>query len=100
MVEMVLYGEKPVLGLLITFLLVFRGLAILLWAGSLFFQGYLYSEPAAGLHWRALAAGAVLTLFLAFWCFLDYRQPGRYSATWFEPGTSEDQVFDKIWAVK
>jgi hypothetical protein len=80
--------------------LIFLGGATFLWAGTLFFQGYIYSEPAPGLYWRAPAAGAALALFLAFWCFLDYRQPGRYNATWFEPTASEDEVFDKLWAVK
>jgi hypothetical protein len=89
-----------VLGLLLTFLLLFLGVAIFLWAGTLFFQGYIYSEPVSGLYWRAPAAGAALALFLAFWCFLDYRQPGRYNATWFEPTASEDEVFDKFWSVK
>jgi hypothetical protein len=92
--------ETLVLGLLLTFLLVFLGIATLLWAGTLFFQGYLYSEPASGLYWRAPAAGAVLALFLALWCYLDYRHPGRYNATWFEPSASDDEVFDKFWSVK
>jgi hypothetical protein len=92
--------ETIVLGLLLTFLLVFLGIAVLLWAGTLFFQGYIYSEPAPQLYWRAPAAGAVLALFLALWCFLDYRHPGRYNATWFEPTASDDEVFNKIWSAK
>jgi hypothetical protein len=79
---------------------IFLATAIFLWAGTLFFQGYIYSEPASGLYWRAPAAGAVVALFLAFWCFLDYHHPGRYNATWFEPSASDDEVFDKFWAVK
>jgi hypothetical protein len=89
-----------VLGLLLTFLLVFLGLAIFLWAGTLFFQGYIYSEPVPQLYWRAPAAGAVLAVFLALWCYLDYRHPGRYNATWFEPSASDDEVFNKFWSVK
>jgi hypothetical protein len=89
-----------VLELLITFLLVFLGLATFLWAGTLFFQGYIYSEPASALYWRAPAAGAAIALLLAFWCFLDYRNPGRYNATWFEPTPSDEEVFNKFWSVK
>jgi hypothetical protein len=88
------------LELFITFLLVFLGLSIFLWAGTLFLQGYIYSEPASGLFWRAPAAGAAITLLLAFWCFLDYRNPGRYNATWFEPTASDEEVFNKFWSVK
>jgi hypothetical protein len=87
-------------GLFVAFLLLFLGIAIFLWAGTLFFQGYIYSEPASGLYWRAPAAGAVLALFLALWCWLDYRSPGHYNATWFEPSASDDEVFDKFWSVK
>jgi hypothetical protein len=49
-----------------------------LWAGTLWFQGYIYSEPSSELYWRAPAAGAAVTLFLALWCYLDYRTAGRY----------------------
>jgi hypothetical protein len=86
--------------LLITILLVFLGLATFLWAGTLFFQGYIYSEPVSELYWRAPAAGVVIALLLAFWCFLDFRNPGRYDATWFEPTASDEEVFDKFWSVK
>jgi hypothetical protein len=55
------------------FLVVFVSLAILLAAGTLFIQGYLYSEPVGDIFWRAPAAAAVLTLFFWFWCFLNYR---------------------------
>lgn len=48
-------------------------LAVLLAAGTLFIQGYIYSEPAGEIFWRAPAAAAVLTAFLGFWCFLNYR---------------------------
>jgi hypothetical protein len=88
------------LELFITFVLVFLGLAIFLWAGTLFFQGYIYSEPASALYWRAPAAGAAIALLLAFWCSLDYRNPGRYNATWFEPTASDEEVFNKFWSVK
>ena len=88
------------LALLLTFLVVLVGLAIFVWAGTLFFQAYIYSEPVSQLYWRAPAAGAALGLFLAFWCFLDYRAPGRYNATWFEPTASEEEVFEKFWSVQ
>lgn len=94
------HSENTLLILLLTFLLVFLGLAVFLWAGTLFFQGYIYSEPASELYWRAPAAGAVLALFLGFWCFLDYRNPGRYNGTWFEAGASDDEVFNRFWSVK
>jgi hypothetical protein len=54
-------------------LVVFFSVGIVLWAGTLGLQGYIYSEPATELYWRAPAAGAVLAIFLGLWCLLDYR---------------------------
>jgi len=48
-------------------------LMLLLWVGSLFLQSYFYTEPARELTWGAPAAGALLTAFLAWWCFLVAR---------------------------
>jgi hypothetical protein len=55
------------------FLVFFVSLAILLAAGSLAIQGYIYNEPVGDIFWRAPAAAAVVTAFLGFWCFLNYR---------------------------
>jgi hypothetical protein len=59
--------------LLLILLLVGFVVAVFLWLGTLWLQGYIYSEPAQGLEWRAPAAGAAVMVFLAVWCFLDYR---------------------------
>lgn len=71
--------------LLLIFLVVFAVLSLLLAAGTLFFQGYLYSEPVEAIYWRAPAAAAALTVFLVLWTVLDYRsikgptdKEGRY----------------------
>jgi hypothetical protein len=73
-----------VLSLVLIVLVVFAVLSLLLAAWTLFFQGYIYSEPAEGIYWRGPAAGAALTLFLLIWIVLDYRSvekptdEGRY----------------------
>ena len=67
------------LGLILIFALVWACLAVLLLVGTAWLQGYLYTEPVAGVLWRAPAAATVIVLFLAFWCFLDSRDPpGRF----------------------
>lgn len=78
-------AEWPVLSLVLIVLVVFAVLSLLLAAWTLFFQGYIYSEPAEAIYWRAPAAGAALTLFLLIWIVLDYRsiekptdKEGRY----------------------
>jgi hypothetical protein len=53
----------------------------LLAAWSVWFQSYIYSEPAQDLFtWRAPVAGGVLMLFYALWAFLDY-SGGDYTRT-------------------
>ncbi len=85
--------------LLLIYLLVFLALAALLWAGTTWFQGYIYSEPAEQLYWRAPAAAAGVTLFLAFWGFLAYRAPGDYPAQFQFEAQGKPQEFAKMKAV-
>jgi hypothetical protein len=63
------------LNLWLMLLVVAVGLMVLVWVGSLFFQGYIYTEPSRGLHWQAPAAGAILGLFFAWWCFAVAHSP-------------------------
>jgi hypothetical protein len=79
---------------------VWAGLVVLLWAGSVWFQGYIYSEPAAQLAWSAPVAGTVLALFFALWCAIDYRSPERYTDLFhFNPREVHDP-YSELWAVK
>src|SRR5207245_4776204 len=77
----------------------------LLWVGTLFLQGYVYSEPAPALHWRAPATAGALFLFLLVWCLLDYRlydptagdelpldTPFRITVSRYEPATVAAQI--------
>jgi hypothetical protein len=79
--------------------LLWAALAVLLYAGVTWFQGYVYSEPEAGMFWRAPLAAAVLTLFWAFWGMLDYRSPGTYPAP-FEFSTGDERRYEKLEAEK
>jgi hypothetical protein len=67
-----------VLILVLILVLLWVLLTILLAAWTLWFQGYIYSQPVTGIQWRAPAAGAALTLFLCIWVWFDYGAPGRY----------------------
>jgi hypothetical protein len=91
--------EAAVLGLILTFLLIAVALGVFFWAGTLWFQGYIYSEPAADLHWRAPAASAVLTLFFALWAYLEYHNPERYE-TVFNFSPEEVKTYPEFWTVK
>jgi hypothetical protein len=68
--------ESPPVTLILYILLVATAVIGLLWLGTLFFQGYFYTEPVEGAAWRAPVAGAILTLFFAAWAWLDVRNRG------------------------
>jgi hypothetical protein len=88
------------------FVVVFLSLAILLAAGTLFIQGYLYSEPVGDIFWRAPAAAAVLTAFFWLWCYFNYRAADPKASelpyeTIFTSAGTEDTAKDpvaELWA--
>ena len=82
------------------FLLVWLVLMVLLGVGTLWFQGYIYSEPVSGIIWRAPVAGTILTLILAWWCFLDYRSPGDYPGVYDFHSTKDLPRYAELWAEK
>jgi len=87
--------------LVLILLVIFAVLSLLLAAWTLFFQGYIYSEPVEAIYWRAPAAGAVLTLFLSLWVVLDSRSvekptdEGRYRPL-HELSAREIETYDKL----
>lgn len=50
-------------------------LAVFFFVGSLFLQGYIYTEASPLLYWQAPAAGAILAVFLLLWCIMVARSP-------------------------
>ncbi len=87
--------------LVLVLLVVFAVLSLVLAAWTLFFQGYIYSEPVEAIYWRAPAAGAALTLFLCLWIIFDYRSiekptdEGRYRPL-HELSVRETERYDKL----
>jgi hypothetical protein len=88
-----------VLSSLLLFVLIFVGIGVVLFAGTLLLQGAIYSEPVTGLLWRAPVAAAIVTLFLAGWCTLAGRSPGNYN-TIFDFTAGEEEHFKQFWSVK
>jgi hypothetical protein len=64
--------------LLIVFV-VWAALSLLLAAWTLWYQGYIYSEPVEQIAWRAPAAAIGPALLLGAWIALDSRSPGSYA---------------------
>jgi len=88
------------LGIILILLLVWAGLVVLLWAGSVWFQGYIYSEPAPQLAWSAPVAGTVLAAFFALWCWIDYHSPGKYTDLFHFSPREDHPPFTELLAVK
>lgn len=80
------------LTLLLLLLMVWVVLVLLVTAWSLFFQGYLYTEPTPGMAWRGPLAGSIMTLVIVLWVLLAYRSPDRFRPLW-EFSSSEDTKF-------
>jgi hypothetical protein len=93
-----LLGEINVLGVLFVLFVTFLVLVVLLWVGTLWFQGYIYSEPAPQLSWRAPAAAGALTVLLGLWCYLAARGWGG-EGTLFDFGATDSKEFDRFTAV-
>jgi hypothetical protein len=99
-----------VLGVWVTVLIVGVTLLAVLWGGTVFLQGYFYTEASTAVFWQAPAAAAVLTLFYGLWCLLDYGAPGahagylpydtifRFSAEETKP-TKNGKPIERMWAV-
>src|SRR5205085_1572378 len=78
------------------------------WAGTFFFQGYIYTEPTAGLYWQAPAAGAAVGAFIALWCLVvvysDKASPTDIPYDTLFRFSPEVAMFDspvkQLWAIK
>jgi hypothetical protein len=82
-------------------------LGVFFYVGSLFFQGYIYTEPSQDLKWQAPAAGAALMVFFMLWCVLIANTEGATPSdipydTVFRFSPRADllkEPADRIWAV-
>jgi hypothetical protein len=63
-------AEHVVFSLLLILVVVGICLAVGLFVGGLFVQGYIYTEPSPHLRWGAPVAGAILFGFYVLWCLL------------------------------
>ena len=85
--------------LLLTFVIVTAILTAVFWGGALLLQAWWYNLPASKLQWRAPAAAAGVALFFTFWCWVDSRNPGKYS-TLFDFSRYETEDFEKVTSVR
>jgi hypothetical protein len=86
-----------VLWLILTLALILLSLIVFFWVGSLFIQGYFYEGPTPDLYWRAPAAAAAVTLFLAFFCLLAKKYDVN---TLFSFTSGSEQPFDSFYSIR
>jgi hypothetical protein len=84
-----------VLTLILLLLLIWFALVVFLAAWTLFFQGYIYTEPVSDLTWRAPAAGSALALFVCLWTVLACRAPGQYQ-TLFNFSNDDSRSYEEL----
>ena len=84
---------------ILTLFAVVLGLVVLFWSGTSLAQGYFYDSPTDGLAWRAPTAAAVLTLFLAVWCTIEYVSPHSTDAL-HEFSSERVTEVNKLWSVR
>ena len=94
--------------LIMILIVVTIGLTAVLWAGTYYFQGYIYTEPSAGIFWQAPLTGVLLTFGFSIWCF-SIAFSSRASTTNLPINTIHrfspieemvDRPIPKIWAIK
>jgi hypothetical protein len=86
-----------VLTLILLVILLWIVLTVLLSAWTLWFQGYIYTEPTPGILWRGPAAGSALMVVLLLWIFLDYRDPpGRFRPLFESSSREESKPFPEL----
>ncbi len=86
------------LGVLLVYGLMWGGLFVVLFVGTIWFQETIYTEAVAGVGWRSALTATALALFLAFWGWVDFRDPGRYGAL-FDFSASDRKEFRDLVAV-
>jgi hypothetical protein len=89
-----------VLSSLLLYALLFAGIGVVVFAGTLVLQGAIYSEPVSQLYWRAPVAGLILTLFFAAWCYLAYRSPGSYNTLFAFTTSYDESTFEELTSYK
>jgi len=92
-----------VLILLLIFVVSAASFTVLLWAGTLFFQSYIYTEPTKGIHWQAPAAGGALAAFLTLWCLLvanDVASPDSFVFQFSPRVDKYNNTVKDLWAVR
>jgi hypothetical protein len=98
--------ESRVFTLVLILLIVGIVLAVSLFVGGLFVQGYVYTEPSPALRWGAPLAALALFIFYSAWCLaVAFTAPSddesSYHILWqFSPTAYQFPPLKEVWAVR
>ena len=95
------------LTLIFMLLIVLISLTLIVWAVTFLFQGYVYTEPTAGLYWQAPLTALILWIGLAIWIVAVALWPGASPTNIpintlhrFTPHEDMlDRPAEKLWAI-
>jgi hypothetical protein len=85
--------------LLLLFALVFAGLTATLAVVTSLMHTSFYERRVDGMTWRAPAAAAVITGFLAVWAYVELKSPGRFDSL-FRFSAADDRQLEQFWSEK
>lgn len=86
-------------GLLLFFLLLLVGLAVVLAIVASLMHASFYDQMLEGMAWRSLLASAGIVAFLALWAFIESKAPGRVDSL-FRYSSANDTQFEQFWSEK
>ena len=86
--------------LLTLFAILVVALAAVLWVGSIFLQGWLYSDLARHLPLRAVGGAVVLAGFHTAWCWSYQGDPGRFDTLQNFSREKLDGSYDEFQSVR
>lgn len=91
---------------IVALLLLWLVLMAVLFVGATWLQGYIYSEPEAGMIWRAPAAGTAIAAVVVIWAMVDYgsiksadQATGSYTSL-FNFSADETKKYTELTALK
>lgn len=96
------------LTLIFILLVLLMSLTVILWAGTSMLQGYIYTQPSAGIYWQAPAAAGLLTFGYTIWAlsvaFSSGASTTNIPINVFHKFTPHEDMLErpakKIWAIK
>jgi hypothetical protein len=85
------------LPLILTFVFLFVGLAVLIYITTQWGQGYFYESTVDGVAWRSVALAGAVTAFFGLWAIIENKAPGKFDSL-FSFSARESRQFDHLWS--